>query len=291
MKPSRTSCRPSGSKTLRTRASSGSRVASSSQTAEEGPQQPLPRAVDAALGDRQQHLARVDRRLRARRGTGRPWCRSSGAPAPRRPRPRPAIARTDVPAYPWPRTAAGPRPGSSARVSGEPGRRPRRTGWTCRQRRTDRDRSARGGREEVLAGELQRLAQVLLPLVAVGGLAGVDLDARSRRGSRCARRGAGTRRRRRVPRPGTRCSSLAEPLPSVRWMCRSRRRAGRPSRSGRRRRSRRARGRWWCWRRARPTGPSRAGTSPCRASTRRARDTCSRPRRRCRSTPRGPRCR
>ena len=87
---------------------------------------------------RREPAARVDRRAApAPRGTGRPWSRSSGAPAPRRPRrprrPRgPTCRRT-----PAPRTASAPRPGSP------PGCRASRAGvrvgwWMPRPHRTAR---------------------------------------------------------------------------------------------------------------------------------------------------------
>ena len=148
-------------------------------------------------------------------------------------------------------------------------------------RRTDR---------QVLAGELQRLAQVGLAFARCR-TCGCRSPPRPRRRSR---------RREVAQEPSAPIDAAAGHQVLVLG------RAGavgevdvaqpgaeprRPSRSRRSARSRRGTGRSWCWRRARSTGPSRAGTSPCLASARPARDTCSRPRRRCRWSPPGPRCR
>ena len=167
MKPSRTSCRPSGSKTRahqREQRQPGGLVV---PDREEDAQQPLPRAVDATLGDR----AAAPRAGRAapagRRRTGRPWSRSSGAPAPRpRRRPRrprgPTCRRT-----PARRTASAPRPRIAARVSGEPGRRPRRAGDEAISRSAAKKCSRANSSDS--RRSFSRSARAV-------GLAGVDLD-------------------------------------------------------------------------------------------------------------------
>ena len=153
----------------------------------------------------------------ARRGRGRPWCRSSGAPAPGRRRRRRRPRGSSYPRSPWRRRPRGPRRGSPP---GCPGRRVggRGTGASCE---AGYDASARR-HGEVLAGEVQRLAQVALALLPRRAPAGVDLE-HDVAGEAAVGQVAQERRSAPIaPRPGTRCSSLAEPLPSVRWMWRSR---------------------------------------------------------------------
>ena len=98
--PSRTSCWPPGSRMPRTSASSGSRVSSSSQTDRKRRmiRSPAPSMPPSSTGSDRHRAGRAAARGRRRRG--RPWCRSSGAPAPRRHRPTAATPRTDVPAKP-----------------------------------------------------------------------------------------------------------------------------------------------------------------------------------------------
>ena len=106
--------RPAGSMIPAGRPRAGTAGASgSSHTDEEDREQPLRRPVRASCRDRRAPARPVGRpAVPALRGTGRPWSRSSGAPAPRRPRRRwrprgPTCRRTRSP-----RTASAPRPGS-----------------------------------------------------------------------------------------------------------------------------------------------------------------------------------
>ncbi len=185
--PSRSSRCPSGSTTPRTSPSSGSRRLRVVPDREEDPQQPLPRAVGAALDRRQRAPPAGRPAARARRGTGRPWCRSSGAPAPRRPRRRRRPRASTCRRTPARRTAPAPRPGSP------PGCPAPRGGARAAARRVISRRPAAKKCSRANSSDSRRSVSRSSRSAA---LAGVDLERRSRRRSRCARGGAGTRRRR-----------------------------------------------------------------------------------------------
>ena len=92
---------------------------------QEDPQQPLARAVRRRRRSPAPSPRAGRPAARARRGTGRPWCRSSGAPAPGRRRPRAATARIVVPREAvGGERARGPRrgsrPGCRARPAADP---------------------------------------------------------------------------------------------------------------------------------------------------------------------------
>ena len=187
---------------------------------EEHPQQPLPRAVRPG----RRRPARAPRAGRpaapARRRTGRPWCRSSGAPAPAS---TPASAATRADRRAGEALVGERRPAPPSRIS--PGCRARPAGGRARRsrRHAGSRHGARGATGEVSAGERQRLragrpraprgraalrvliSSTMWPAKPVAGQ--VLEEARRRPGCRG---------------PGTRCSSLAEPVPSVRWTWRSR---------------------------------------------------------------------
>ena len=174
----------------------------------------LARAVGARRrSPARHHLARVDRELEGGRGTGRPWCRSSGAPAPgrrRRPRRPPRIV---VPAKPW--AANGSRARGEDRGAGVGRAGPTAAG--TRALASSRGWTAKCSRAK--ASDSARSRSRSLACVAP---AGVDLQhdvaRRSPWSARCWRNRSAPC----APRPGTRCSSLAEPVPSVRCTCRSR---------------------------------------------------------------------
>ena len=280
--PSRSSRWPGGLEDRRGPApSSGSRGVRVVPHRQEDPQQPLRRAVGAA-GDHRRRAPPAGRpAARARRRTGRPWCRSSGAPAPGRRRPARGdrADRRTREALGGERARAprrGSPPGCRARPAADPAARAPGTGAGTRSRAAPAPRSAARANASDSAQVGARAASrspALRVLISSTMCAG---EARSREVLEEARpHGC-------VPRPGHQVLVLGRagavgqvdvPQPVAEPV-------GHRDRVGVRR-SRRARGRWWCWRSPPPTGPSRAGRPPCRAAGTPATGTCSRPRTRC----------
>ena len=233
--------------------------------------------------------ARVDRQLAARPGTGRPWCRSSGGPAPRRPR-RPRRRRgSTCRANPWPanelprrrqdrRAGVGrARPAAAAAAAAAAGARGRS------RRRRDR---------EVLAGELQRLhagrasrssrSAALRVLISSTmwpskPVAGEVLEER-RRAPRAAARAPGARPWPSRCRRSGGCGAAASPSRSA---------IATGSDCGDRGVREVDGGVGVGLLRGVPAGQVHLHAAP---RARPATGTCSRPRTRCRSTPRAPRC-
>ena len=222
----------------------------------------------------------------ARPGRGRPWCRSSGAPAPGRPRRRPrprgsSYRRSPCSANARPRRGEDLGPGvGGAGTAAAGGRvmrgRVRRVSAPARRGARGRTPATRAGRPRARRGSEQR--RVLI--------SSTTWPAKPR-AARWAQEGLGPHH----PAAGHEvlvlgragavgevdvAQPVAHPLGHLDHVA---------ARDGRVREVDRGVGvvlrRW---------GPSRGGTSPCRDARRPATDTCSPPRRRCRSTPPGRRC-
>ena len=251
----------------------------SSQTTRKARENRSP-APSRARDDRGDDLARVDGQLQRGEEEVVLASRSSGARAPGRPRRRRRPRGSSYPPKPLPRTArARPRRGSRRGCPSRAGSAAARQGARHAGSVTTRQRAGRrsaGGRTPATRAGRPR-ARSRSPHWRVL----ISSDDRGRR-SRVAPGAPGTPRPHRAP-ARTRCSSLAEPVPSVRWMCASRS----PSRSAisidvGRARSPRARGR-------RGVGVGLVDRVPAGdvhlhlAARGPPRDTCSRPRTRCRS--------
>ena len=129
-------------------------------------------ACSSGPGDRRRRSACGGRRAApGRRGTGRPWCRSSGARGPRRRRRTRRRRGSSYRAKPFSANDARAAARIAARVSGEPRRRPR--DGACGR---SRGQPCAAGTTKCSRANSSDSTQVALALLAGGSLAGVDLQ-------------------------------------------------------------------------------------------------------------------